>query len=113
MSHTDHAQSADAHAHCHHHHDNGGATSQTRPQADAQTSQWTCPMHPEIVRDGPGACPICGMALEPVIPTSETGPSPELKDMSRRFWVGAALTLPLFALEMGRHVFGWHWLSPS
>ncbi|UHD43873.1 heavy metal translocating P-type ATPase [Aureimonas altamirensis] len=64
---------------------------------------WTCPMHPEIRRDGPGACPICGMALEPLIATAETGPSPELRDMMRRFWVGLVLALPVFVLEMGSH----------
>src|SRR5262245_53169795 len=56
---------------------------------------WTCPMHPEIVRDRPGACPICGMALEPVSGAAE-GPDPELIDMTRRFWVSALLTLPVF-----------------
>ena len=63
-------------------------------------------MHPEIVRDGPGSCPICGMALEPEVMTSETGPSPELKDMTRRFWIGLVLALPVFALEMGGHLTG-------
>jgi Cu+-exporting ATPase len=56
---------------------------------------WTCPMHPEIRRDGPGACPICGMALEPLEPTAEEGENEELVDMTRRFWVGVALTAPL------------------
>jgi heavy metal translocating P-type ATPase len=69
-------------------------------------AKWTCPMHPEIVRDGPGSCPICGMALEPMMPSADAGPNPELIDMSRRFWIGAALALPVLALEMGRHVFG-------
>lgn len=59
---------------------------------------------------GPGHCPICGMALEPVMATAEQGDSPELKDMSRRFWVGSALTLPVFALEMGGHLFNIHHL---
>jgi Cu+-exporting ATPase len=67
--------------------------------------KWTCPMHPEIVRDGPGSCPICGMALEPMTPTADAVPNPELADMSRRFWIGAALALPVFALEMGNHLF--------
>jgi len=70
-------------------------------------------MHPQIVRDGPGACPICGMALEPTTPTAAEGPNPELADMSRRFWIGAALTLPIIALEMGAHVFGWSHLIPK
>ena len=69
-------------------------------------SKWTCPMDPEIVRDGPGACPICGMALEPMVPVAGAA-NPELADMTRRFWIGLALTLPVFALEMGRHLFGW------
>ena len=56
--------------------------------ASAQGVFYTCPMHPQIRRDGPGSCPICGMALEPVAPSSEAGPNPELLDMSRRFWIG-------------------------
>ena len=66
---------------------------------------WTCPMHPEIRQDHPGACPICGMALEPATVTAATGPSPELADMTRRFWIALALSLPVFVLEMGGHVF--------
>ncbi|MDH7972545.1 heavy metal translocating P-type ATPase [Sphingomonas sp. AR_OL41] len=66
---------------------------------------WTCPMHPEIRQDHPGACPICGMALEPATVTADTGPSPELADMARRFWIALVLSLPVFALEMGGHVF--------
>ena len=62
--------------------------------------QWTCPMHPEIVRDKPGSCPICGMALEPMMPSLDEGPDPELVDMQRRLIGSAALTLPLLALEM-------------
>jgi len=67
---------------------------------------YTCPMHPEIRQIGPGSCPICGMALEPALVSADQGPNPELADMTRRFWIGLALTLPLFALEMGQHVFG-------
>ena len=70
-------------------------------------SEWTCPMHPEIRRPGPGSCPICGMALEPVDVSAQTGPSPELTDMTRRFWVGVALTIPIVILEMGRHFIPW------
>jgi Cu+-exporting ATPase len=62
-------------------------------------------MHPQVRQMGPGNCPICGMALEPVIATDETGESPELRDMTRRFWIGLALTVPVFFLEMGGHVF--------
>jgi len=62
---------------------------------------WTCPMHPEIVRDGPGACPICGMALEPRVASADEAENPELTDMTRRFWVSLVLTIPLFVLAMG------------
>lgn len=62
-------------------------------------------MHPEIRQDHPGACPICGMALEPEMVTADAGPSAELTDMSRRFWVALVLTLPVFVLEMGAHLF--------
>src|SRR4051812_27837590 len=66
---------------------------------------YTCPMHPEVRQVGPGTCPKCGMALEPETPSSaEEGPNPELADMTRRFWIGAALTLPLLALAMGELV---------
>jgi Cu+-exporting ATPase len=67
---------------------------------------YTCPMHPEIRQVGPGACPICGMALEPVNITADSGPNPELADMGRRFWIGLALALPVFVLEMGGHLLG-------
>jgi len=63
--------------------------------------QWTCPMHPEIVRNAPGACPICGMALEPRVASAEGEPNPELVDMTRRFWVSAVVTAPLLVLAMG------------
>jgi Cu+-exporting ATPase len=69
-------------------------------------ASYTCPMHPEIVRDGPGACPICGMALEPMVPTLDEGPNPELTDMTRRCWIAAALGLPVFLLAMGDMLFG-------
>ena len=71
----------------------------------AEGTIWTCPMHPEIRQDTPGACPICGMALEPEMVSADTGPSPELADMTRRFWIGLVLALPVFALEMGGHLF--------
>jgi Cu+-exporting ATPase len=71
---------------------------------------YTCPMHPEIRQAGPGNCPICGMALEPVLATAEAGPSPELVDMTRRFWIGLALSLPVLALEMGGHLANLHML---
>ncbi len=64
-------------------------------------TQYTCPMHPEIVRDEPGDCPICGMALEPMTVTLEEEENPELRDMTRRFWVSAALSIPLVVIAMG------------
>ena len=67
---------------------------------------YTCPMHPEIRQTGPGSCPICGMALEPTEVSLSTGPSAELTDMSRRFWIGLILTAPVFILEMGGHLIG-------
>jgi Cu+-exporting ATPase len=63
-------------------------------------AEYTCPMHPEVVRIGPGACPICGMALEPRHVTAGEAANPELADMSRRFWIGLALTIPLMVLSM-------------
>ncbi|HEY5280002.1 MAG TPA: heavy metal-binding domain-containing protein, partial [Pseudolabrys sp.] len=75
---------------------------------------YTCPMHPEIRQDRPGSCPICGMALEPELPSADRGPNPELVDFSRRFWIGLVLTLPVFVLEMGAHVAGAHrWIEPT
>ena len=68
-------------------------------------SIWTCPMHPEIRQEGPGACPICGMALEPEMVSADAGPSEELTDMTRRFRLALALSLPVFILEMGSHLF--------
>jgi Cu+-exporting ATPase len=67
-------------------------------------TEYTCPMHPEIRQIGPGSCPICGMALEPVTVSLDSGPNPELADMTRRFWIGLVLTIPVFALEMGSHL---------
>lgn len=67
---------------------------------------YTCPMHPQIRQVGPGVCPICGMALEPATVTADSGPNPELAHMSRRFWIGLTLTIPVFVLEMGGHVGG-------
>ncbi|HLQ85145.1 MAG TPA: copper-translocating P-type ATPase, partial [Salinisphaeraceae bacterium] len=63
--------------------------------------EYTCPMHPEVVQDGPGDCPKCGMALEPRTVAADSGPNPELLDMTRRFWVGVALSVPLLILAMG------------
>ena len=75
---------------------------------------YTCPMHPEVRQVGPGACPICGMALEPEIASADTGPNPELADISRRFWIATALSLPVVVLEMGGHIAGTHsWVDQA
>ena len=69
--------------------------------AGTEATEYTCPMHPEIRQPSPGACPICGMALEPVTITAGSGPSPELADMTRRFWVALTLSIPVLILGMG------------
>lgn len=73
-----------------------------KPAANPEdpTAEYTCPMHPQIVQKGPGSCPICGMALEPKVVSLEEGPNAELTDMSRRFWVGLVLGLPVFVIAM-------------
>jgi len=83
--------------------------------AEGQVVEYTCPMHPEIRQPGPGACPICGMALEPVTVAAADGPSPELRDMTRRFWISTLLTVPVIVLEMGTHFFpeAFEWLSAT
>ena len=98
------------------------ATAVPHRQGAASTSDgaegviYTCPMHPQIRQIGPGNCPICGMALEPVSGATEGGPSPELIDMTRRFWIGTALAVPTVILEMGAHFPGLnlhHYVSPQ
>ena len=82
----------------------GAASSSTHaavPPGPAGSGSYTCPMHPEIVRDGPGSCPICGMALEPRTVSLEDTANPELDDMTRRFWISVALTAPLLVVAMG------------
>ena len=74
--------------------------------ASSEAIVYTCPMHPEIRRNQPGPCPICGMALEPATAGAESGPSAELVDMTRRFWIGAALAAPVVIAEMAGHAFG-------
>ncbi len=101
------ASASPAHDHAHH------ASPAASPKPAAPGAIYTCPMHPEIRQDHPGACPICGMALEPEIATEATGPSAELIDMSRRFWIALALSIPVFALEMGGHLAGPHGLLPE
>ena len=92
---------------------------QPKPQAPATPAGtiYTCPMHPEVRQVGPGSCPICGMALEPEQVSLDDAPDPELIDMTRRFWIALALTLPVFAIEMGGHLglmqlpMGSNWIS--
>jgi Cu+-exporting ATPase len=72
----------------------------------------TCPMHPEVRQIGPGHCPICGMALEPLLPAAGAGDDGDLRAMAARFWTLVALTVPVFLLAMGPHLFGWHFPSP-
>jgi Cu+-exporting ATPase len=85
------------------------------PAVQVGRTRYTCPMHPQIVRDQPGSCPICGMALEPITVSAEEGPSAELIDVTRRFWVGLVLTIPVFLLGMAemvpalRHLTGSAW----
>ena len=81
-------------------------------QAAAEAEIYTCPMHPQIRQVGPGACPICGMALEPVVVSADVKPNAELIDMTRRFWIGLVLTAPVFAIEMGGHLTGLNHLIP-
>jgi Cu+-exporting ATPase len=110
------AQEPGHHHHHDHHHHHAPAAPKGRSDRPGETSAgvYTCPMHPEIRQIGPGACPICGMALEPVVAEAEAGPSAELVDMTRRFWIGLAFTAPVFALEMGGHFLGLHrFLAPQ
>jgi P-type Cu+ transporter len=84
---------------------------EAEPPAPAGTI-YTCPMHPEVRQEGPGSCPICGMALEPEQVSLDDAPDPELIDMTRRFWIALALTVPVFVIEMGRHLGLMHLLPP-
>jgi len=95
------------------HGDAHGATPALSPTPGPRSAIYTCPMHPQIRQDHPGACPICGMALEPEIAREATGPSAELIDMTRRFWVALGLSIPVFALEMGGHLAGLHQFVPE
>lgn len=99
----------------HHHRHNAQGENQARTQkravaAQAEDAIYTCPMHPQVRQVGPGNCPICGMALEPEIATTEIGPSPELADMRRRFWISLVLAMPVLILEMGGHLVDLHML---
>ncbi len=94
------AKAAEGHA-LHHHH---GPAVSDKPMPKG--TLYTCPMHPEIVQEGPGSCPICGMGLEPMVPTGDEGPNPELVDMTRRLIVATPLAAALLVVEMSRHLFG-------
>ena len=85
-------------------HDQVGAAT-TEVPAGVEVAEYTCPMHTEIRQPGPGSCPICGMALEPVLVTADSGPNAELLDMTRRFWVGVVLSVPVLILGMGGDLF--------
>ena len=94
--------------HDHSHHVPAATPRKPSAKGEPHTVEYTCPMHPQVRQMGPGNCPICGMALEPLLASAETGESPELRNMTRRFWIGTALTIPVFALEMGGHLFDIH-----
>jgi len=96
--------------HDHSHHAHAPAAPTPPSKGDRSQVEYTCPMHPQVRQMGPGNCPICGMTLEPVLATAEQGESPELRDMTKRLWIGTALTAPVFALEMGGHLFNIHHL---
>lgn len=90
------------------HHDHTAHAKKTPPTDAPPGTLYTCPMHPEIIRQGPGACPICGMALEPMSVSNDNAQNPELKDLSRRFWISATLTIPVLILSMGMLIPGLH-----
>jgi Cu+-exporting ATPase len=73
-------------------------------QPSTTARQYTCPMHPEIIRDAPGSCPICGMALEPLVVSLDEEDNTELRDMTRRFWLALALSIPVFVLGMSEMI---------
>ena len=77
---------------------------ETSPKIVMKDAIYTCPMHPQIRQVGPGSCPICGMALEPLVVTAEAQPNHELADMVQRFWIGLILMVPVFILSMGAHI---------
>lgn len=92
-------------------HSKGHGMTDTQPDGTAPVHNaaiWTCPMHPEIRRDGPGNCPICGMALEPLQPSPDDSPNPELVDFTRRFWIAGALSIPLLVVSMAPDMLGLH-----
>ncbi len=105
QEHHDHSHHDHAHHHDHH--------ADQKPKAATPALEgtiYTCPMHPQIRQPQPGNCPICGMTLEPEVATADTGPSLELIDMTRRFWIGLVLAIPVVILEMGGHLIDLHML---
>ena len=91
-----------------------GNKDEKRPAQVPAGTIYTCPMHPQIRQAGPGNCPICGMALEPEVASLDAPPNPELADMTRRFWIGLALSIPPVVLEMGGHLVGSHgWVDQT
>ncbi len=93
-------------------HDSHHAMSAPLGKPQSAEVEYTCPMHAQIRQMGPGACPICGMALEPTVATATDGESEEFRDMTRRLWIGAILTAPVFVLEMGGHFVDLHrWID--
>ncbi|WP_297739981.1 heavy metal-binding domain-containing protein, partial [Nocardioides sp.] len=87
--------------HADHNHQDHAAHDAAEVPPGAEVAEYTCPMHPEIRQPGPGSCPICGMALEPALVTADSAPNAELADMTRRFWVGVVLSIPVLILGMG------------
>ena len=84
------------------------------PARGTGSAEYTCPMHPQVRQSDPGTCPLCGMSLEPVVAAVRAEASPELQDMTRRFWIALVLSVPVFLLEMGSHLFDLHRLiSPQ
>ncbi|PPJ47177.1 copper-translocating P-type ATPase [Rhizobium sp. KAs_5_22] len=107
-----HTHHQDQHKHAHHHHGDHAPDTSIPPAPAggeiAKTTIYTCPMHPQIRQNGPGNCPICGMTLEPEMPVAAEHGSDEYADMSRRFWIGLTLSVPVLALEMGGHLTNLH-----
>lgn len=105
MEHTHHTEDHGSTS-CHHHEQQERGAEVRQRTGSSEGLEYTCPMHPEVVQDGPGSCPKCGMALEPRAVTVDEEENPELVGMERRLWLSALLTLPLFVLAMGEHIPG-------
>lgn len=112
MTDQNHTHRQHEHGHAHHHHGDHAPGTSTPPAPTggemSKATIYTCPMHPQIRQNGPGNCPICGMTLEPEMPVAAEHGSDEYADMSRRFWIGLILSLPVLALEMGGHLTNLH-----